>query len=130
MKLEILTLCGSAKAIGGAITIKDATDRMYSDKPAGIISPCCFVFRIRFDPPELGNHTIKIELTNEDGEPLFPPVRKPIQATIPEGLSTGVNVGILNFERILFPKYGGYGLNFYVDEKLLGSQCLYCCPKT
>jgi len=60
MKLEILTLCGSAEAIGGAITIKDATDRIYFNKSSSVISPCCIVYRLRFDPIEIGNHTIKI----------------------------------------------------------------------
>src|SRR5437773_2225296 len=102
MKLEILTLCGSAESFGNAVTIKDCTDRMYSDKSAAVLSPCSIVFRIRFDPMELGNHIIRVEIVEQDGKPLFQPINKPINASIPEGLSTGVNVGILNFQEILF----------------------------
>ena len=125
MTLEIFTFCDSADVAEGALSILKIADGIYSAGCPLKIPRFCVVYRIRFHESETGKHKINLSLFNQDGKLLIPPFNKEIVAIMPQGLSTGVKIGIMGLNGIVFPEFGEYSLNLFVDGNLLGSQPLH-----
>jgi hypothetical protein len=125
MKLEIFTLCDSAFDAGGALTIVKISDGIYAPIAPLKIPKICVVFRIRFSENEDGKHGINLSIFNQDGNLMTPPFNKEIQTRRNPNLPTGVNIGIIDLKGIIFPAFGEYELNLFVDGNLLGSQPIH-----
>ncbi|MGH7976350.1 MAG: DUF6941 family protein [Limisphaerales bacterium] len=125
MKLEIFTFCEFANVYDGALCISGITDGIYSPQEPLKFPRFCIVYRIRFEVAEEGKHTVNISIMDEDGKPIIPAFQKPIVAQIPKGLNTGANIGMANFNGVIFPKFGEYSLDLVVDGKMLSSQPLH-----
>ena len=125
MKLEIFTFCDFANVYGGALCITGIADAICAPQAPLKIPRFCIVYRIRFEASEEGEHNINISIMDEDGSPIIPAFQKPIGAQIPKDLNTGANIGMANFNGVIFPKFGEYSLDLIVDGNLLSSQPLH-----
>ena len=125
MKLEILTVCESANIQGQALSIVAASDKIYSNQAPCIVPQFFIVFRIRFELPEEGEHSVTFSIIDQDGNQVIQPLNKILMAKLPGNFSSCLNIGQIKFTDILFPKFGEYSLDFLVDGNSLGSQPLY-----
>lgn len=125
MTLEIFTICDSAYDSAGALSILKIADGIYATTAPLKIPKLTVVFRIRFSDAEDGKHGINLSIFNQDGQLMTPPFNKEIQTRRNPNLPTGVNIGIIDLKGIIFPEFGEYALNLFVDGNLLGSQPIH-----
>ena len=125
MQIEIFTLCDSAYDSGGALTITKIADGIFAPTAPLKIPKLDVVFRIRFSESEDGKHSINLSIFNQDGQPMTPPFNKEIHTRRNPKLPTGVNIGIISLKGIIFPSFGEYSMNLFVDGSLLATQPIH-----
>jgi hypothetical protein len=128
MKLEILTLCESAKIEGTALSIIRAFNMFYTPKPPSHIDNCCVAFRLCFEAEEAGEHSVSVSIIDEDGNPCLPHNKQKVIASAPKMCATHTTNGALKINGIVLPRLGEYRVDLIIDGEALGTQSIYCLP--
>ncbi|MEJ2647744.1 MAG: hypothetical protein P8016_04950 [Sedimentisphaerales bacterium] len=84
MDVEAFILCDCATDQQGKLNILGAFDRLYTRKIPAIHPFCAVAVRLRFSKIEEGEHTIKINFIDADGNPAGPVLERKISVTVPE----------------------------------------------
>ena len=133
MDIEIFTLCDAATESAGKLNILGTFDRLISRQLPTVHPHCAIALRVRFDRIEEGDHHVKINLVNDDGQAVFPGLDGNISVKIPpEGQSVCANL-ILNLNGLKFQKAGEYSIDLAIDgrhEKSLPVFIVLMKPKT
>ena len=128
MKVEIFTLCDAATDQFGKLNVLGSFDLLCSSVEPFAHPSCTIALRIRFSKIEEGNHTLRITLTDDDGQAIVPSMNGSFEIYMaPEAVSYAQNL-IFNLQSLEFPKFGDYSFNLYLDEKLIDSLPLYLRP--
>jgi len=121
MNIEAFLLCDAATEQQGKLNVLGAFDNIYAKKVPTVHPACTIVARIRFDKIEEGNHSVRIQIIDQDGNNIGPKLEGNISVrTRPGHDSTGVNL-ILNIQRLEFKQYGQYRIDLAIDNKIEGS---------
>jgi hypothetical protein len=80
-------------------------------------SHCACAFRIRFNRVEAGEHKVRINIVNQDGKGIVPPIEGGLTVQIPENQGTQVNNLIINMQGLRFPEAGHYSLDLAIDGR-------------
>ena len=88
MDVEAFILCDCATDQQGKLNILGAFDRLYTRKIPAVHPACAVAVRLRFSKFEEGEHTIKINLIDADGNPAGYPAN-------PNGSAAGI-AGLCN----------------------------------
>lgn len=121
MKIEIFSLCDAATDNHGKLNILGTFDQIYAAKMPVVHPACAIALRLRFDKMEEGAHSVKLQLVNPDGVPVFQPMEGEVHPRM------GVDVGsvavnlILNFQHIKFDDFADYQINLSVGDMALAS---------
>jgi hypothetical protein len=71
--------------------------------------------RIRFDRMETGSHPFMLNIVDDDGKNIIPPIQGNMEVKMPPGfMSSAVNV-VLNLQGLKFERPGEYSVNFDMD---------------
>ena len=117
MDIEIFTLCDAATESAGKLNILGTFDRLISRQLPTVHPHCAIALRVRFDRIEEGDHHVKINLVNDDGQAVFPGLDGNISVKIPpEGQSVCANL-ILNMNGLKFQKAGEYSIDLAIDGR-------------
>ncbi len=117
MDIEIFTLCDAATESAGKLNILGTFDRLISRQLPTVHPHCAIALRVRFDRIEEGDHHVKINLVNDDGQAVFPGLDGNISVKIPpEGQSVCANL-ILNLNGLKFQKAGEYSIDLAIDGR-------------
>lgn len=121
MNIEAFLLCDAATEQHGKLNVLGAFDNIYAKKVPTIHPACAIVARIRFEKVEEGNHSVRIQIIDEDGNNIGPKLEgnMPVR-TRPGHDSMGANL-ILNIQRLEFKQYGQYRIDLAIDNKIEGS---------
>ena len=124
MTLEIFAFCESAYVSGRRMTVCKIQDILIGDSTPMKVPECAVVYRIRFESGELVKHKIRLEIRYQDGNLLG----KPYSSEITPERRTDYNTfsGIVMMDGMIFPEFGEYSVNFYVDDIRLGFLSLHC----
>jgi hypothetical protein len=121
MNIEAFLLCDAATEQQGKLNVLGAFDNIYAKKVPTVHPACTIVARIRFDKIEEGNHSVRIQIIDQDGNNIGPKLEGNISVrTTPGHDSTGANL-ILNIQRLEFKQYGQYRIDLAIDNKIEGS---------
>jgi hypothetical protein len=115
MDVEAFILCDCATDQQGKLNILGAFDRLYTRKMPAIHPACAVAVRLRFSKIEEGDHNIKINFIDDDGNAAGPVLEKPISITMPENENTTVRNIILNIYGLRLNKAGEYRFDFSFD---------------
>lgn len=74
MEIEIFTLCDAATNTMGKLNILGTFDQINAPQFPTVYPLCAVGLRVRFERIEEGNHPMKIQFVNADGQPIRPPV--------------------------------------------------------
>ncbi len=115
MEVEAFLLCDCATDQQGKLNILGAFDRLYTRKLPAVHPACAVAVRLRFSKFEEGEHTIKINFIDADGNAAGPALERPISINMPEGENSAIRNIILNIQGLRLNKAGEYMFDFALD---------------
>ena len=117
MDVEAFILCDCATDQQGKLNILGAFDRLYARKIPAIHPACAVAVRMRFSKIEEGEHTIKINFIDADGNPAGPTFERNISVSVAENESSSIRNIILNIHGLKLEKAGEYMFDFSLDNQ-------------
>lgn len=126
MEIEIFALCDAATDYHGKLNILGTFDTIYV-KQMPIVHPQCSVaLRLRFSRIEEGDHTIKINIIDQDGKLVVPHLEAKTKLEFVKTAESSVAINmILNLQRLKFERYGVYSVDLAIDGRQETSLPLY-----
>ena len=118
MDIEVFVLCDAATDIQGRLNILGTFDTIWSKQAPVVYPHCAVALRLRFSRIEEGEHSIKINIIDEDGKLIVPSLNANTNLNFgsnPEG-SVAHNL-ILNIQGLKLEKYGDYAIDLAVDGR-------------
>jgi hypothetical protein len=121
MKIEVFALCDAATDNHGKLNLLGTFDQIYAKKVPVVHPACAIALRLRFDKMEEGAHSVKLELVNPDGIPVFQAMEGEVNPRMGADIgSVAVNL-ILNFQHVKFNEFADYQINLTVDSIAMAS---------
>ena len=121
MEVEAFLLCDCATDQQGKLNILGAFDRIYAYKIPVVHPACAVAVRLRFSKFEEGDHKIKINIIDADGNIAGPVFDKNITVRMLESDSKCVRNIILNIQGLKLEKAGEYRFDLAWDSELMAS---------
>jgi hypothetical protein len=87
MNTEILTICDAAVDYGGRLSILGAFDVIHAHRFPAVHPHCSVALRIRFDRIESGAHPFILNIVDEDGNNIIPPIQGNMEVKMPPASS-------------------------------------------
>lgn len=115
MEVEAFLLCDCATDQQGKLNILGAFDRLYARQIPAVHPACAVAVRLRFSKFEEGDHAIKINFIDADGNPAGPVIEKNIPVSMPENDNSCIRNIILNIQGMRLNKTGEYRFDFALD---------------
>jgi len=125
MNVEVFVLCDAATDYHGKLNILGAFDCIWATK-APVVHPfCAIALRIRFMRIEEGTHPIKINIVDEDGKNIVPPIDGNLNIKFgTEDESVAANL-IINLQGIRFENFGNYSIDLAIHGRHEASLPLF-----
>ena len=121
MDIEAFLLCDAATDTHGKLNVLGAFDNIFVKQLPAKHPTCAIAARIRFTKSEQGEHKIKINVVNQDGEKIVPTLDGKIGVRIPDQTeSVAVNL-VLNLHQMEFKKLGRYSIDLIINDQHLAS---------
>ena len=121
MDIEAFLLCDAATDTHGKLNVLGAFDNIFVKQLPAKHATCAIAARIRFTKSEQGEHKIKINVVNQDGEKIVPTLDGKIGVRIPDHTeSVAVNL-VLNLHQLEFKSIGRYSIDLSMDDKHIAS---------
>ena len=121
MEVEAFLLCDCATDQQGKLNILGAFDIVYARKMPAVHPACTVAARLRYSRVEAGEHKIRINLIDADGNPAGPVLEREISLKVNENDNTGVRNIILNIQGLRLANFGEYRIDFAIDNRLEAS---------
>lgn len=128
MIVEAFIICDAATQSGGKLNVLGAFDTIYGRAMPMAHPHCAIALRIRFSRIEQGEYPIRINLIDEDGHHVIPPLDGRTRVAMDEDRDSAVTNLILNINGLLFRKYGRYAVDLMVDGRQIASVPLHVRP--
>ena len=126
MNIEAFLLCDCATDTQGKLNVLGAFDRLFVRQMSCVHPACTVACRIRFTRVEQGEHKIRLNIMDEDGNTIGPKqLGGNINVRFKEGTDSVVMNFVLHFQRLKFEKYGQYQIDLALDGRSLASLPLY-----
>lgn len=125
MKVEMFVLCDAATEYMGKMNLLGTFDSIHARQVPATHPLCAVAMRLRFERHERGDHRIRVNLVDADGQLVVPSLDANLQVRFPdEAPSYAVNL-ILNLQGIRFVRYGEYSIDLIADGQPAGSLPLF-----
>ena len=126
MNIEVFVLCDAATDYNGKLNILGAFDAIWSKEVPAVNPHCALALRIRFSKIEDGEHSLRINIVDEDGQPVISPFEAKVNINMAEARTASLARNmILNLQGIKFQKFGEYSIDLAVDGRHEASFPLY-----
>ena len=121
MNIETFLLCDAATQQQGKLNVLGAFDNIWAKKIPAKHPACSIATRIRFSKIEDGNHSVKINIIDLDGQNIGPKLEGNISVQTKSNVDSSVTNLILNIQGLEFKKYGQYRVNLAIDGQEVAS---------
>lgn len=116
MEVEAFLLCDAATDQRGKLNVLGAFDSVYAKQLPVVHPQCAIAARIRFDRSESGEHPVKLQIIDEDGNAIGPKLEGQVGVRANDEVDfVAVNL-ILNIHRMKLESFGRYRIDLYVNE--------------
>jgi len=117
MEVEIFSLCDAATHAAGKLNILGAFDIVAARKFPLVYPHCGIALRLRFDRTEEGDHKIRINFIDADGNAVMPPLEASVRVRFaPSAQSVCANI-VLGINGLKLDKPGQYAVDLAVDDQ-------------
>jgi hypothetical protein len=121
MNIEAFLLCDAATDQQGKLNILGAFDSLFVPQVPTEHPACAVAVRIRFEKIEEGNHKIRLQIIDEDGNSIGPKPEANISVRPYPGLNSYIVNLVFNIQGLEFKKYGEYRIDLAIDGQIKGS---------
>ncbi|MFP6859007.1 MAG: hypothetical protein VCA73_17140 [Roseibacillus sp.] len=122
MDIQIATLCDFAADYNGKMVISGTFDALAA-KAIPVVHPhCALAMRICLLPEDTGNHTMTINIIDEDGNSIDKnkmPIKAEMPVQVPDEVPFLTRNLVLNFQGLRFPSAGVYSVDIALDGELV-----------
>lgn len=126
MNIEAFLLCDCATDTNGKLNVLGAFDRLFVRQMPCVHPACAVACRIRFTMAEQGEHKIKLNIVDEDGNAIGPKnLGGNINVRFKENVNSVAMNFVLHFQQLKFEKYGQYQIDLALDDRCEASLPLY-----
>lgn len=115
MTIQLAVLCDAATDYNGKLNILGTFDTIFAQQFPAAHPQCSVALRISFSKMEEGQHTLKINLVDEDGKSIMPPVDIPVEIILPGDATFLSRNFVLNIQQLKFQSPGLYAIEIAVD---------------
>jgi hypothetical protein len=121
MEIEAFLLCDAATDQQGKLNVLGAFDNLWVHKVPVNHPQCSIAARVRFDQIEAGNHSVKIQIIDEDGQNIAPKLEGSLSIHPGPGINSAIANLILNIQGLEFKRFGSYQIDLAIDGQLQAS---------
>ena len=111
MEVQIASLCDSAADYHGKLCIMGTFDTILSHNFPFFHPQCSIALRLLFRDDDEGVLPLKINIVNEDGQPLVPPIETALEIAIPDDAAFFTRNLIFNLQHLKFERPGFYSVD-------------------
>ena len=132
MDIEAFLLCDCATEAGGKLNVLGAFDHLFCRQMPSVHPACAIALKVRFQKIEEGDHSVKIQIIDQDGKSIGPKIEGTASIKIPPDYDSASNILIFNIRDLRIERYGSYRIDLAIDGKVEASQPLRALevPKT
>ena len=117
MTIQLAVLCDAATDYNGKLNILGTFDTIFAQQFPAAHPQCSVALRVSYTKMEEGNHTLKINFVDEDGQSIMPSVDIPVDVALP-GDSTFISRNfVLNIQQLKFETAGLYAIEIAADGR-------------
>ena len=121
MDIEAFLLCDAATQQQGKLNVLGAFDNIWAKQLPLKHPACSIVTRIRFERIEQGEHSVRIQIIDQDGNNIGPKLEGKISVQARDGIDSSSANLILNIHQLEFKNYGQYRVDLAIDGNLKAS---------
>jgi len=121
MNIEAFLLCDAATEQQGKLNVLGAFDRIYAKQMPAVHPACTVATRVRFERIEDGNHSVRIQIIDQDGRNIGHKLEGNISVKTGPDFDSSVADLILNIQGLEFKQYGEYRIDLAIDGDIKAS---------
>jgi len=121
MDVEAFLLCDCATDQQGKLNILGAFDNIWTKQVPTVHPACTIAARVRFSKIEEGEHKIRINIIDADGNTVGPDLHDTISVRIPPNEDSGIQNLILNIQGLKLERYGQYRVDLAINGRQVAS---------
>ena len=121
MEIEAFLLCDAATDHQGKLNILGAFDNLWVWQIPAKHPQCSIAARVRFDQIEQGDHSVKIQIIDEDGQNIAPKLEGSLSIHPAPGTNSAVANLILHIQGLELKQFGSYQIDLAIDGQLQAS---------
>ena len=115
MTIQLAVLCDAATDYQGKLNILGTFDTIFAQQFPAAHPQCSVALRVAFTKMEEGNHTLKINFVDEDGQSIMPGVDIPVEVILPGDATFISRNFVLNIQQLKFETAGLYAIEIAAD---------------
>lgn len=124
MNMQVAVLCDAATDDRGKLNLLGAFDTIYSQQMPALHPQCAVALRLTFTTADEGEHRLKLNFVDADGQGIMPPIEVPVQIALPEDTHFGTRNFIFNLQQVSFASPGLYSVDVTLDDTPVASVAL------
>lgn len=125
MKVEMFVLCDAATEYMGKLNLLGTFDSIHTRQVPAAHPFCAVAIRLRFERSERGDHRMRVNLVDADGQLVIPSLDANLPVRFPdEAPSLAMNL-ILNLQGVRFARFGEYSIDLIADGQPAASVPLF-----
>ncbi len=118
MDIEIFALCDAATDTHGKLNMLGTFDAIWSKQMPTVHPHCAVALRLRFSRIEEGEHTIRINIIDEDGKLIAPAMNASTKIVFGDNSESSiVRNMVINLQGLKIEKYGNYAIDLAIDGR-------------
>ena len=122
MNIQVAVLCDAATDDNGKLNLLGAFDLIYTQQLPAVRPQCSIALRVTFGQEEEGDHKLRLNFVDADGQPVMPNVVEiPIKVLLPADSHFGTRNFIVNIQQLKLPSPGLYSVDVLLDDKAQAS---------
>ena len=117
MEVQIAALCDSAADYNGKLCIMGTFDTILARAFPFLHPQCSIALRLLFRDDDAGVLPVKVDIVNEDGLAVVPPIEGQLEVVIPnDGVFFTRNM-VFNMQHMKFERPGGYSVDVTINGR-------------
>jgi len=117
MEVQIAALCDSAADYNGKLCIIGTFDTILARNFPFLHPQCSIALRLLFRDDDAGVLPVKINIVNEDGQSVVPPIETRLEVVIPDDGVFFTRNMVFNMQHVKFEKPGAYSVDVTVNGR-------------
>ena len=117
MDIQIAALCDAAADFNGKLCLLGTFDTIIAQKLPAVHPQCSVALRVVFSRIEEGHHKVRMNIVNEDGQPVMPGIDIPVDVTLPSDATFLARNFVVNIQQMKFEKAGQYEIVIAMDGR-------------